>query len=248
MFDEERIVELLQKPPEISSHSIPTSRQHKTKTPESVPSKPTPRDEDLFQRVHIIREIRTVKKGPQTENSALQQRVSKAVAKMDVIGLKALLKESRQYGSEPYLVVAGRENLQLEAFRILIQAGEDVSKGDTAGRTSLHFAPDAQIAGLLISYGADVDAVDEDGRTPLHLAKDEHIARVLISRGAHAHAVDSHGQTPPLKLWESIWEDIHEKLRKMGTCISGYEWIEQDGGYRCAGGGHFVAHGDWEYS
>lgn len=31
-----------------------------------------------------------------------------------------------------------------------------------------------------------------------------------------------------------------EKLRHMGVCPVGYRWIKQAGGYRCAGGGHFV--------
>ena len=30
------------------------------------------------------------------------------------------------------------------------------------------------------------------------------------------------------------------KLRQMGRCVAGYQWIKQPQGYRCAGGGHFV--------
>ena len=30
------------------------------------------------------------------------------------------------------------------------------------------------------------------------------------------------------------------KLRDMGVCVAGYRWIRQAGGYRCAGGSHFV--------
>ena len=30
------------------------------------------------------------------------------------------------------------------------------------------------------------------------------------------------------------------KLQQMGVCIAGYRWIKQGGGYRCAGGAHFV--------
>ncbi|KAI9888232.1 MAG: hypothetical protein M1814_000943 [Vezdaea aestivalis] len=32
-----------------------------------------------------------------------------------------------------------------------------------------------------------------------------------------------------------------EKLRDMGVCPVGYQWIKQEGGYRCAAGGHFVS-------
>lgn len=30
------------------------------------------------------------------------------------------------------------------------------------------------------------------------------------------------------------------KLRQMGVCVQGYKWIKQAGGYRCAGGAHFI--------
>jgi hypothetical protein len=32
-----------------------------------------------------------------------------------------------------------------------------------------------------------------------------------------------------------------EKLRHMGVCVMGYRWIKQSGGYRCAGGSHWVS-------
>lgn len=34
-----------------------------------------------------------------------------------------------------------------------------------------------------------------------------------------------------------------EKLRTMGVCVAGFRWIKQGGGYRCAGGSHFVSDG-----
>jgi DNA repair exonuclease SbcCD ATPase subunit len=34
-----------------------------------------------------------------------------------------------------------------------------------------------------------------------------------------------------------------EKLAKMGVCPMGYQWIRQSGGYRCAGGSHWVSDG-----
>lgn len=34
-----------------------------------------------------------------------------------------------------------------------------------------------------------------------------------------------------------------EKLRKIGVCCAGFQWIRQSSGYRCAGGSHFVSHG-----
>ncbi|SJL13799.1 related to ECM32-DNA dependent ATPase/DNA helicase B [Armillaria ostoyae] len=34
------------------------------------------------------------------------------------------------------------------------------------------------------------------------------------------------------------------KLRQMGVCVSGFEWIKQGGGYRCAGSSHFVSNAE----
>ncbi|KAK2742940.1 hypothetical protein FQN57_005070 [Myotisia sp. PD_48] len=34
---------------------------------------------------------------------------------------------------------------------------------------------------------------------------------------------------------------VQSKLRQMGVCPVGYQWIKQQGGYRCAGGSHWVS-------
>ncbi|EPS44029.1 hypothetical protein H072_1969 [Dactylellina haptotyla CBS 200.50] len=38
--------------------------------------------------------------------------------------------------------------------------------------------------------------------------------------------------------------EAQKKLRIMGPCPAGYHWIKQAGGYRCAGGSHFLSNGD----
>ena len=35
-------------------------------------------------------------------------------------------------------------------------------------------------------------------------------------------------------------ERIMERVQMIGKCCMGYQWIKQSGGYRCAGGSHFV--------
>ncbi|KAM5494308.1 hypothetical protein MaudMau93_000324 [Microsporum audouinii] len=36
-------------------------------------------------------------------------------------------------------------------------------------------------------------------------------------------------------------ELAQRKLREMGVCVAGFRWINQNGGYRCAGGAHWVS-------
>ncbi|KZS96999.1 P-loop containing nucleoside triphosphate hydrolase protein [Sistotremastrum niveocremeum HHB9708] len=33
---------------------------------------------------------------------------------------------------------------------------------------------------------------------------------------------------------------VQSKIRRMGVCVAGFQWIKQADGYRCAGGGHFL--------
>nr|GAT60754.1 predicted protein [Mycena chlorophos] len=34
---------------------------------------------------------------------------------------------------------------------------------------------------------------------------------------------------------------VQAKLRSMGVCVAGFVWIKQSGGYRCAGGSHYIS-------
>ncbi|GMF81963.1 unnamed protein product [Aspergillus oryzae] len=36
-------------------------------------------------------------------------------------------------------------------------------------------------------------------------------------------------------------QQAQAKLREMGVCVMGYRWVKQTGGYRCAGGSHWVS-------
>ncbi|KAL4068441.1 P-loop containing nucleoside triphosphate hydrolase protein [Scleroderma yunnanense] len=38
-------------------------------------------------------------------------------------------------------------------------------------------------------------------------------------------------------------QEAQQRLRMMGVCVQGFPWIQQTGGWRCAGGAHFVSDG-----
>ena len=52
-------------------------------------------------------------------------------------------------------------------------------------------------------------------------------------------AEESTGQAETTE--EQIQHEIQERLKATGICAAGYAWHKEDGGYRCAGGAHFMS-------
>ena len=79
--------------------------------------------------------------------------------------------------------------------------------------TPLHFASNADVAGVLIEHGAEVEALDWSGRTPLHWAAQfglVDVADLLIQSGA---IVDRQGQDGATPLHWAAREGHHEVVR-----------------------------------
>jgi ankyrin repeat protein len=61
----------------------------------------------------------------------------------------------------------------MEALRVLLAGGAEISAGDDHGRTALHAAASwgwTEVATFLVDNGADLFAADSDGATPLDAA------------------------------------------------------------------------------
>lgn len=42
----------------------------------------------------------------------------------------------------------------------------------------------------------------------------------------------------------TVEEEVQRKLKRAGVCVQGFRWVKKEGGYKCAGGSHFVSDGD----
>ena len=98
---------------------------------------------------------------------------------------------------------------RVDAARVLVELGADVSYRDGASRTPLHLAvgcvgqPEpaaaevpAELTRLLLAAGADVDAADRYGWTPLHCVAHAICVDLLLGAGADLELRDREGRTP----------------------------------------------------
>ena len=101
---------------------------------------------------------------------------------------------------------------------VLIRRGANVNaRRPERLDTPLHFASNADVAGVLIEHGAEVEALDWSGRTPLHWAAQfglVDVADLLIQSGA---GVDRQGKTGRPRCTGLLGRAI--------TKSSGYSWL-----------------------
>ncbi len=125
--------------------------------------------------------------------------LQKAASRKDTAVLQALVKGGAEIGYVLHDVLA-RNNL--EAARILIEHGADLTLRDETGSQPLHIAVDRRLAeavALLLKAGARADAVDTDGDTPLHYraaVRELPILELLLAAKAPVNARSKSGATP----------------------------------------------------
>ena len=100
------------------------------------------------------------------------------------------------------------ENGHIDAARVLLDKGANISFADGKGRTPLYAAcwggdadmrPHVDVARLLLERGADVNQAENDGTTALYLAcQNGHVdmVRLLLEHGAAFDRADMSGTTP----------------------------------------------------
>jgi ankyrin repeat protein len=138
----------------------------------------------------------------------------------------------------------------VDVMKLLLEAGADPNRADSAGFTPLHCAAErgrAEALQLLLEHGAWVEARTKDQRTALLLAAVEPGAdalRVLMAKGADAEARDADGFTPLMSACLNGRVENVRVLLDAGAAINVFVTSQS---HRAAGMGpvHFAACGRW---
>jgi ankyrin repeat protein len=133
-------------------------------------------------------------------------------------GLKAVLLARYHNTGDPQLgpgttpLMRAAKSLDVQAMRVLLDAGADPSLKNRNSATALMFAAGLGRSGfggrseqeaieavtLCLDHGADINAVNSTGQTALHLAVEQSdaVVALLASRGAKLDIKDKQGLTP----------------------------------------------------
>ncbi|EKM56223.1 uncharacterized protein PHACADRAFT_209697 [Phanerochaete carnosa HHB-10118-sp] len=114
-----------------------------------------------------------------------------------------------------------------EELRALEKAAEDARRAEEAQK-----ALEAELARRARQAAADAEIKRQ--------LEEQRLKRIAaeIERERKAKELEARRQK---ELEEKRKEQqAQQKLRKMGICPAGYQWIKQSGGYRCSAGGHWV--------
>jgi len=122
---------------------------------------------------------------------------------------------------------------RLEAVKMLLERGADVTAVTAAGYSALHLATRGncpEIVELLLAKGAPLECEAQYKRTPLHSACEYETATwmvpMLIKAGANLDAVDEMGRTP---LHYSGWHGTQEVAKALVEAGAKYDIVDKYG-------------------
>jgi ATPase family associated with various cellular activities (AAA) len=123
---------------------------------------------------------------------------------------------------------------QLQADQAAYKLAQETAALEIQRQKDLEKALAAQAEALALAEAkAAADAADAELKRKLEEAR----IRELLARHARDRARAAAEKAEQIRRKEARTQS---KLRQMGVCPMGFQWIKQSGGYRCAGGTHFV--------
>ena len=167
-------------PANANSPAVPSS------TPPAAPAPPVPSNE----AVTAPTEAPTEKIAVQEEKQPASSEVGQKEAAEFFSGKGRDIQYITAANATQFLLMAVRENADLNVIKFLVGRGADVNGKDDEGLAPLHFVESLDVAKFLVSAGADVNVRTgwEEGLTPLHTTKAADVAEFLISAGANVNA------------------------------------------------------------
>jgi hypothetical protein len=96
---------------------------------------------------------------------------------------------------------------------------------------------DRQKRELEAKLAALAQQAEEEARRQYEAEKRRQAA-LVVERARRQAAIDAQRRETERKRQEEA--RVQMKLRQLGVCVQGFQWIKQASGYRCAGGAHFI--------
>ena len=138
--------------------------------------------------------------------------------RLEILKTLKTLDEPRNDGMTPLMLIQyDYLSFMTKALTVLLEAGVDVNRKDSYGRTALIIAADKHCykdaIKELIRAGADLNVADIKGKTALHYALQygsQDVARYLIKKGADYNRADNNGMTPASIAAEKGYDSVLE--------------------------------------
>ena len=86
-----------------------------------------------------------------------------------------------------------------------------------------------------------IKAKDEEDARRLKQKQDEALAEQEKARAERGKAKAEFERKRIQLIKQKREKAVQDKLRNMGVCVQGFQWIKQAQGYRCAGGSHYIS-------
>ncbi|TVY43950.1 NFX1-type zinc finger-containing protein [Lachnellula occidentalis] len=216
-----------------TSKTAPSPAQYKEENPPSTVSPPVDPTRDPGVSDAVWEQLQRDHKIAEAEAQAIQQRLQEHAE-------ACKLAEAAEKQAEADMKALQEEQIKQEHALQLMRQREEVRIREIAGRDE-----EAQRQRDVITAALQKAQAEQEARSLEHMRRREE-ARIRASqerenRERIQRDMERHREAEDQRRKKE--QQAQVKLRHMGVCVAGYVWRKQSGGYRCAGGSHFVSDG-----